>query len=138
MDTPYTPEKITLAVRRSNAPITPPAIIGSVRSSAIKGHTGSDLRVENEVLIRQRANVTNIVKRLMLCRDPGREGTARYICPGCGFEHRVPFSCKTRFCAPSGKVHVVKLGPQYPKKDTPYAPHLPITLTIPDSLRPLS
>jgi hypothetical protein len=94
--------------------------------------------MENDVPVRQRTNVTNIVKRLMLCRDPGCGEYARYIYPGSGFEHRVPFSYQTRFCAPCGSVHVVKLSPKYPKKDTPYAPHLQITLTIPDSLRPLS
>jgi hypothetical protein len=43
--------------------------------------------MDNKSLVRSaRANVTNIVKRLMLYRDPGCAGDARYICPGCEFE----------------------------------------------------
>jgi len=31
-----------------------------------------DLRMENEAPVDQRANITNIVQRMMLCRDPER------------------------------------------------------------------
>ncbi len=41
----------------------------------------------------------------MSCRDPNA-GYARYVCPGCQYEHCVPFSCKTRFCPSCGKVRV--------------------------------
>ena len=41
-------------------------------------------RMENEVTADQRAYVSKIVMRLMLCRDP-EGGYARYICPGCQF-----------------------------------------------------
>jgi hypothetical protein len=90
--------------------------------------------MENEVPADQRANVTNIVQRMMLCRDP-EGGYARYICPGCGYEHRVPFSCKTRFCASCGKVHVDHWVNNI-TKDILDVPHLHITLTTDDSLRP--
>jgi hypothetical protein len=34
---------------------------------------------------------------MLLCCDP-EGGYARWVCPGCHYELRVPFSCKTRFC----------------------------------------
>jgi hypothetical protein len=43
---------------------------------------------------------------MMLCRDP-QGGYARYLCPGCQYEHRVPFSCKTRFCPSCGYPEVL-------------------------------
>ena len=33
----------------------------------------------------------------VVCRNP-QSGYARYVCPQCGDERIVPFSCKTRFC----------------------------------------
>jgi predicted RNA-binding Zn-ribbon protein involved in translation (DUF1610 family) len=85
-------------------------------------HTRCDLRLEDEVPPDQRAYgnfslcekllssclataVRKTVERMMLCRDPNG-GYARYVCPGCGFDRRVPFSCKTRFCPSCGKVRV--------------------------------
>jgi len=62
-------------------------------------------RLDSEVPANQRAYLKSIVERLMLCRDP-EGGFARYLCPGCGFELKVPFSCKTRFCPSCGKIHV--------------------------------
>jgi hypothetical protein len=64
-----------------------------------------DQCLEAEVLPDQRAYVRKIVQRLMSCRDPNA-GYARYVCPGCQYEHCVPFSCKTRFCPSCGKVRV--------------------------------
>lgn len=59
-------------------------------------HTWCDLRLE-EVPADQQAYVRKTVERMILCRDPNGS-YALYICPGCKYEHRVPFSCKTRFC----------------------------------------
>ena len=85
MDIPYSPEKIVLSTFQH-----PDHPTGHNRSCQIfRDHLfrWCDLRMENEVLTDQRTNVTSIVIRMMLCRDP--EGVyARYICPGCGFEHR--------------------------------------------------
>ena len=36
------------------------------------------------------------VERMLLCRDPNA-GYARHVCPGCGYDRRVPSSCKPRF-----------------------------------------
>ena len=93
-----------------------------------------DLRMESEVPADQRAYVSKIVLRLMLCRDP-EGGYARYICPGCNFEHRVPFSCKTRFCPSCGKVKVDNWVNDI-TKNILEVPHLHITLTTDDSFRP--
>jgi len=132
MDTPYTPEKIVRPTfQRPDHPTGHNRFCQIFRDH---WYLWCDLRMENEVPADQRANVTNIVQRMMLCRDP-EGGYARYICPGCGFEHRVPFSCKTRFCPSCGKVHVDNWVNNI-AKDTPKVPHLHITLTIPDSLRP--
>ena len=68
-------------------------------------HTWCDLRLEVEVPPDQRPYDCKTIERLILCRDPSA-GYARYICPGCGFDRRVPFSCKTRFCPSCGKVRV--------------------------------
>ena len=67
--------------------------------------TWCDLRLEVEVPPDQRAYVRKTVERMILCRDPSA-GYARYVCPGCGFDRCVPFSCKTRFCPSCGKVKV--------------------------------
>jgi hypothetical protein len=56
-----------------------------------------DLRLEDEVPADQRAYVRETVQRMMVCRDP-EAGCARYECPGCGYELRMPFSCRSRFC----------------------------------------
>ena len=66
---------------------------------------GSDLRLANEVPFDQQAYVRGIIRRMMLCLDP-EGGYARWICPSCQYELRVPFSCKTRFCPSCGKVKV--------------------------------
>jgi len=67
--------------------------------------TWCDLRLEVKVPPDQRAYVRKTVERMILCRDPSA-GYARYVCPGCGFDRCVPFSCKTRFCPSCGKVKV--------------------------------
>jgi len=71
---------------------------------------------------------------MLLCRDPDG-GYARYLCPGCQYEQRVPFSCKTRFCPSCGKVRVDNWVNDI-AKDMLDVPHLHITLTIDDLLRP--
>lgn len=93
-----------------------------------------DLRLENEVPADQRAYVQEIVQRVLLCRDPSA-GYARYICPNCQYEHLVPFSCKTRFCPSCGKVRIDKWVDRM-AQDMLEVPHLHLTLTIDDALRP--
>ncbi len=93
------------------------------------------LRLEDEVTLDQRAYVRKTVERLMLCRDPSA-GYARYICPGCGHERRVPFSCKTRFCASCGKVRVDNWVADI-ARDLFDVPHLHVTLTIDNLLWPI-
>ncbi|MBA3075812.1 MAG: hypothetical protein FP831_19625 [Anaerolineae bacterium] len=97
--------------------------------------------MKNEVPVDQHENITNIVQRMMLYHDP-EGGYAPYICPSCGFacavpagtgEHRVPFSCKTRFCPSCRKVHVDNWANDI-TKDILEVPHLHITLTTADSL----
>ena len=92
-----------------------------------------DLRMEEEVPFDQRDYISKIVQRLMLCRDT-EGGYARYICPGCQTEHRVPFSCKTRFCPSCGKITVDNWVNDI-TKDILEVPHLHITLTTDDSFR---
>ncbi len=91
-------------------------------------------RLENEVPPGQRANVRKIIERMMLCRDPSA-GYARYICPGCGYDRHVPFSCKTRFCPSCGKVRVDNWISDI-ARDLFDVPHLHITLTVDDLLWP--
>jgi predicted RNA-binding Zn-ribbon protein involved in translation (DUF1610 family) len=93
-----------------------------------------DLRLEDEVPADQRAYVRETVQRMMLCRDP-EAGYARYECPGCGFDLRVPFSCKTRFCPSCGKVRV-DAWVNGITQDLLEVPHLHLTLTTDDALRP--
>jgi hypothetical protein len=70
----------------------------------------------------------------MSCRDPNA-GYARYVCPGCQYEHCVPFSCKTRFCPSCGKVRVDNWVNDI-VRDLLEVPHLHITLTTDDLLWP--
>lgn len=91
-------------------------------------------RLEREVPANQLAYIQKTVQQLMLCRDPDG-GYARYLCPSCNFEHRVPFPCKTRFCpsyvksaALCGKVKVDNWVNDI-AKDMLDVPHLHITLT---------
>jgi hypothetical protein len=93
-----------------------------------------DQRMEKEVPFDQRPYVNKIVQRLMLCRDP-EGGYARYVCPGCNTEHRVPFSCKTRFCPSCGKITDDNWVNDI-TKDILEVPHLHITLATDDSFRP--
>jgi hypothetical protein len=72
---------------------------------------------------------------MILCRDPNG-GYARYVCPGCGFDRRVPFSCKTRFCSSCGKVRVDNWVNDI-ARDLFDVPHLHVTLTIDDLLWPV-
>jgi hypothetical protein len=90
--------------------------------------------MDDEVPADQRAYVNKTVLRLMLCRDP-EGGYARYICPGCQFEHHVPFSYKTRFCISCGKIKVDNWVDEI-SKDILEVPHLRNTLTTDDSFRP--
>jgi len=53
----------------------------------------------------------------------------------CGFDLRVPFSCKTRFCPSCGKVRVDEWVNAI-TADLLEVPHLHLTLTIDDALRP--
>jgi hypothetical protein len=43
------------------------------------------------VYVHQNAYDRKIVERMMLCRD-ATAGYTRYICPGCGYDRRVPFT----------------------------------------------
>jgi len=70
----------------------------------------------------------------MLCRDP-EGGYARQICPGCNTEHRVPFSCKTRFYPSCGKITVDNWVNDITKDILEVSP-LHITMTTNDSFRP--
>jgi Transposase zinc-binding domain/Putative transposase len=90
-------------------------------------------RMEREVPADQRAYLQKTVQRLMFCRDPDG-GYARYLCPGCNFEHRIPFSCKTRFSPSCGKVKVDNWVNDI-TKDMLEVPHLHITLTTDHSFR---
>ncbi len=72
----------------------------------------------------QRANVCETVQRMMGCRNP-ECGFARYVCPGCGAERLVPFSCKTRFCPSCGKVRVDRWTSAI-AQDLLDVPHLPL------------
>jgi hypothetical protein len=71
---------------------------------------------------------------MMLCRHP-EAGYARYVCPNCAFDLRVPFSCKTRFCPSCGKVRVDQWVNAI-TRDLLEVPQLHLTLTIDDALRP--
>lgn len=71
---------------------------------------------------------------MLLCRDPNA-GYARYVCPGCEYDLRVPFSCKTRFCPSCGKVRVDNWVNDV-ACDLLEVLHLHITLTIDDLLWP--
>jgi hypothetical protein len=93
-----------------------------------------DLCLAGEVPFNHQAYVRDIVQCKMLCRDP-EGGYARWVCPGCHYEHRVSFSCKTRFYPSCGKVRVDKWVNNI-NKDMLEVPHLYITLTIDDSFRP--
>jgi hypothetical protein len=131
MDPPYSPELTSPTFHRPNHPT------GHNRFRQIFRDYWEPWcfeRLEKEVPPDQQAYVRNIVQRLMLCRDP-EGGYARYLCPGCNFEHRVPFSCKTRFCPSCGKVHVDNWVNAV-TKDILDVPHLHITMTTDDSLRP--
>jgi hypothetical protein len=132
MDPPLSPE---IAIRPSSQHLDYPT--GHDRFRQIfRDHWERwvDLRMENEVPADQRAYINKTVLRLMLCRDP-EGGYALYICPGCNYEHRVPFSCKTRFCPSCGKVKVDNWVNDI-TKDILEVPHLHITLTTDDSFRP--
>jgi hypothetical protein len=72
----------------------------------------------------------------MLCRDPSAH-YARYVCPGCGFDRRVPFSCKTHFCPSCGKVRVDHWVNDI-ARDLFDVTHLHVTLTTGDLLWPFS
>jgi len=84
----------------------------------------------------QRACVCDIVQRLMGCHNP-QYGFARYVCPGCGAERLAPFSCKTRreACPSCGKVRVDRWVNAI-ALDLLDVPHLHLTLTTDDVLRP--
>ena len=91
-------------------------------------HVWSDLRLVREVPPDQQAYAQKTIERMILCRDASA-GYARYICPGCGFDRRVPFSCKTRFCPSCGKVKVDNWVADI-ARDLYDVPHLHVTLTI--------
>ena len=59
-------------------------------------HRWLDLH-EEDIPADQRAYVRKTIQKMLGCRNP-QSGYARYVCPGCGEERIVPFSCKTRFC----------------------------------------
>jgi hypothetical protein len=93
-----------------------------------------DLRLADTVSFNQQAYLQDIVQRMLLCLDPDG-GYARWVCPGCQYEHRVPFSCKTGFCSSCGKVRVDNWVNGI-TKDILEVPHLHITLTTDDPFRP--
>jgi hypothetical protein len=96
-------------------------------------HAWCNLRLE-EIPADQQAYARKTVERMILCRDPSA-GYARYVCPGCGFDRRVPFSCKTRFCPSCGKVKVDHWVADI-ARDLFDVPHLHVTLTVDDLLWP--
>jgi hypothetical protein len=87
--------------------------------------------MENKGLIRQRANVTNIVKRLMLCRDPGCGEYARYICPAANLSIGFPSPERPAFARLLVASTSRSWARNIPKRTPPSAPHLPITLPTP-------
>ena len=70
-----------LLVPRASAPITPPEIFGSGKSSA------TTRNVYRTCEWKTKFPLTNLPMsaKLVLCRDPDG-GCARYICPGCNFD----------------------------------------------------
>ena len=76
---------------------------------------------------------TQFVRCWVGCRNP-KSGYARYVCPGCGDERIVPFSCKTRFCPSCGKVRTDEWVNRI-STELLDVPHLHLTLTIAQELR---
>ena len=91
-----------------------------------------DLR-EHEIPADHRAYVRKTIRKMMGCRNP-QSGYARYVCPGCGDERIVPFSCKTRFCPSCGKVRTDEWVNRI-SQELLDVPHLHLTLTIAQELR---
>jgi len=81
----------------------------------------------------QQAYVCDIIQKMMGCRNP-QSGYARYVCPGCGDERLVPFSCKTRFCPSCGKVRTDEWV-NHIAQELLDVPHLHLTLTVAQELR---
>ena len=88
-----------------------------------------DLRLKDKVLPNQGLHVREIVRRLILCRDPD-SGHARHICPGCAYDRRIPFSCKTCFCPSCGKVRVDNWVAYVARVDLPTSLHCVPTRSV--------
>ena len=91
-------------------------------------HRWLDLH-EEDIPADQRAYVRKTIQKMIGCRNP-QSGYARYVCPDCGDERIVPFSCKTRFCPSCGKVRTDEWVNRI-AQELLDVPHLHLTLTTP-------
>ena len=75
-----------------------------------------------------------IIQKILGCGDPAN-GFSTYVCPCCGNEKKVPFSCKTTFCLSCAKAYVDNWVEQIKCVLFDGVEYKHVVLTVPDSLR---
>jgi hypothetical protein len=80
------------------------------------------------------ARYDEVVQKMLGCGDP-ENGYAIYICPHCGDQKKVPFSCKSCFCLSCAKVYTDRWAARIEAILFPGMAYRHTILTIPDDLR---
>jgi len=81
-----------------------------------------------------RPTIMEEAAKIIGCQDP-INGFALYMCPDCGVQKRVPFTCKSRFCNTCGAKYS-KDRALAMSKTLLKAPHRHVVFTIAETLRP--
>ena len=81
-----------------------------------------------------RPTIMEEVAKIIGCQNP-INGFALYMCPDCGIQKRVPFTCKSRFCNSCGAKYS-KDRALAMSKTLLKTPHRHVVFTIPEELRP--
>lgn len=106
-------------------------MIGVIKKIFIENY--EEFREENKHRIRKVCD--NEARKLMRCKDINY-GHALYVCPDCGEEKRVGFTCKSRLCTSCGKIKTDEW--QNEIKETLYkVKHRHIVFTVPEEIRDL-
>lgn len=78
--------------------------------------------------------VSHVIEKMLGCGDPAN-GYAEYICPDCLQSHRVPFSCKTKFCLSCARAHLEQWVSEIEARLFAGIDYRHLVLTVPEQLR---
>jgi hypothetical protein len=78
--------------------------------------------------------VSYVIEKMLGCGDPAN-GYAEHMCPDCLQSHKVPISCKTKFCLSCARAHLEQWVSEIEARLFEGVDYRHFVLTVPEQLR---